>query len=35
MSDRIKKLKEELTVVDWHIKFELDGRTPKQILLGL
>ena len=32
MQQRIKMLREELKVVDYHIEFEVDGRTPKQIL---
>ena len=29
---KVEQLKIELETIDWHIKFERDGRTPKEIL---
>lgn len=33
-NNRITKLKKELEIVDWYIRFTIDDRDPKQILEG-
>ena len=34
LQEKVKHLQAEADIIDWHIKFQLDGRTPKQILQG-
>jgi len=32
LKGKVLQLEAQIEVIDWYIKFELDGRTPKQIL---